>query len=352
MIYSLCTISQTRQGVGFTILTKSDFANYLTRCKQTAAPSLYVLGHPAPDGDAVLSSLFEGWRLTLQGTPAVPLVQAAALPQEVAWLLEELAPLVLTGEAPRDPACRFVLTDHHHDPLRQAQVVRVVDHHIPPPTIDLSSADTLIAPVGATVTLVTRLLQEQGYTPDGEVARLLLGGILLDTDGLSAHKAKEEDLVAAGWLSSLCGEPPAPFYAALQAQLLGETDVVTLYRRDYRTYHTPDGEPLMGFAILKVWDTARPDLTAVRRLLAQDAARGDCSVYVAKIMCFTPDGGWGEQLCLAAGAQAETVLAELLAVEGAGAVRTAPDLVTLSTTCPRRGRKWYAAHLLPLLAKN
>lgn len=335
------------------LLSLSDFTAYLTRCREEPSTRLFVLGHAAPDGDAVLSALFEGWRLTLSGTAAVPLAQAETLPREVAWLLGDIAPLVLTANRvdTAHPDCCFVLTDHHHDPVRQPQVVAVVDHHIPAPDADLAGVDTLIRPVGATTTLVAQALAAQGFTFDAGVARLLLGGVLLDTDGLSPRKATPDDVALAAELAVLCGEQTQPFYAALQGQLLSERDVATLYRRDYRTYYDRAGRLQMGFAILKVWDTALPDLAAVRALLAQDLADSGSSVCVAKIMAFSAHGR-GEQLCLAAGPRAETVLTALLTVEGEGAVRTAPDLVTVPPTCPQRGRKWYAAHLLPLLERE
>ena len=184
------------------------------------------------------------------------------------------------------------------------------------------------------------------------MARLLLGGILSDTDGLSPRKATAEDTALAAALAAVCGEPPTAFYDTLQAQLLSESDVATLYRRDYRTYYGGDGRRLMGFAILKVWDTALPDLAAVRRLLAQDLADSGCAVCVAKVMPYTADGGRGQQLCLAVGRGADLALSALCAMEGEGAGRTAPDLVTIPPTCPQWGRKRYAAHLLPLLEKE
>ncbi|MBQ9859152.1 MAG: DHH family phosphoesterase [Clostridia bacterium] len=334
------------------LLTLSEFAAYLSRCREEKFPRLFVLGHAAPDGDAVISSLFEGWRLTLQGELAVPVVQADALPREVAWLLGSSAPLVLTAaEADMThPDSRFVLTDHHHDPLRQRQVVAVVDHH--PPATDLTGVDVCIRPVGATTTLVAQQLEQQGYTFDDGVARLLLGGVLLDTDGLSPRKATAEDLTLAQRLSALCGEPTTAFYDTLQAQLLSETDVAVLYRRDYRTYFDRNGVPLLGFAILKVWDTTLPSLAEIRRLLAADLRDSGCVACVAKVMPYTADGGRGQQVCLAAGEGGDLVLTALCQMEGAGAERTAPDTLLIPPTCPQWGRKRYAAHLLPLLEKE
>lgn len=329
-------------------LTGEGFLAYLSGCREGTADRL-VLGHTAPDGDAVLSSLFEAWRLTVAGIPAVPWVPAEALPREVAWLLGQVAPLVPVGEVPDRPDTRYVLTDHHHDPVRQLRVERVVDHHLP--VTPLAVSDTCIAPVGATVTLVSQCLRQDGHTVDKQVARWLLGGILLDTDGLSPHKAKEADVAEAEALVAVCGEDVASFYAALQGELLSETDIATLYRRDYRTYYAADGRLLAGFAILKVWENASPDPTELRRLLEADAAEKGCPVCVAKVMTFTP-AGRGPQTYYAAGPQADRFLKELVAAEGTDAVPLTDRRVTLPVTCPGRGRKWVAAHLLPRLEET
>ncbi|MBQ8752877.1 MAG: DHH family phosphoesterase [Clostridia bacterium] len=329
-------------------LTYSAFHAYLTTCRRDVADArLFVLGHPAPDGDAVLSSLFEGWRRTLSGTPAVPVVQADSLPREVAFLLGALAPLVLTAsEAATGLICpdsRFVLTDHHVSPYLP-RTVGVVDHHPVSPATNLAGMDVRIRPVGAATTLVAMALKEAGLTPDAGVARLLLGGIMLDTDGLSPHKAKTEDVTAAVWLSPLCGEDPAAFYDVLQQELLSETDVTVLYRRDFREYPRPDGRPGVGFAILKAWRESMPDREAVRRLLAEDVRRGGYRLCVAKLMLFSPDGE-REERYLAAG-EAAGVVTEVLAELAPGAVFPAPHEVYLPPDCPQPGRKRLALLLL------
>ena len=72
---------------------------YLAACKEWKNPALLVVGHTAPDGDAVVSSLLEAFRRHLtDGVQAVPVVQAASLPRECAWLLGDIAPLVPTRE--------------------------------------------------------------------------------------------------------------------------------------------------------------------------------------------------------------------------------------------------------------
>ena len=313
---------------------------------QNRTGSTVVTGHPAPDTDAVVSALFEAYRRTATGTPSVPLVQDV-LPRETAWLLGDLAPLVPVGGVD-DTAHSLVLTDHHDTGLYPCPVTAVVDHHPVSAATDLAGIDAEIAPVGAATTLVARRLRREGLIPDPVCARMLLGAILLDTENLSPHKARAEDLDVAGWLVSLCGEDTGALFAALQAELLSETDLTALYRRDYRRYTDREGRPVLGWAILKVWADACPDLDAVRRLLAEDAS----PTRVAKILLNSRTSDTRTEYYLAAGAGADRVLETVLTASGDTARRVAPDTVFLPETARHWGRKRYAEHLISLLTEK
>lgn len=306
---------------------------------------LTVTGHPAPDTDTVISALFEAWRLTIGGTPAAPLIQGT-IPRETAWLLGSLASAVPVADTVPATA-RLVLTDHHDVAAYRGKVVTIIDHHPLSAGVDLSGIHAVILSVGAATTLVAHRLRADGILPDATCARILLGAILLDTEGLSPHKAKAEDLAMAAWLSDLCGEDTTALFAALRAQLLSETDVATLYGRDYRHYTAPDGAPLLGWAILKVWADACPDLDAVRACLAAD----DQPTRVAKVVLHHPDGT-REEYYLADGIYADVLLTVVQSSAGADARRVAPDTVYLPKTCHHWGRKRYAAHLIEILSKK
>ena len=323
-------------------MTYEGLKAYLRDCAAFDRP-LTVTGHPSPDTDAAVSALFEAWRLTLSGVAAVPLLQGA-LSRETAWLLGEI-----TFPAVPAPDGRWVLTDHHDADRYDGEVVGIIDHHPVAQGVDLSGIDACIRPVGAATTIVAERLKQAAMIPDAACARILLGAILLDTEGLSPHKAKPEDLAVVEWLVSLCREEPAAFYAALTEQLLSETDPAVLYERDYRVYTAPDGTPLMGFAILKVKAGHCPDLTVLRRRLAQDGEK--YAAAVAKIVLYAPDGG-REEIYLAAGPAADTVLTEVTRRSGSSARRTAPDRVFLPADCHHWGRKRYANVLVELLQKK
>ncbi len=322
-----------------TPMTADGLRAYLTAVRRH--PTL-VVGHPAPDGDAAVSCVMEGWRRQVtDGTDTLPLLLCDTLPIEVAWLFGEFADILTVGELPAD--LPVVLTDHHTAPALEGRIIGVVDHHLPSPGAIKDGTHTVIRPVGATTTIVTTAWQRQELIPDPTVARILLGGILLDTDGLSPHKATEEDRQAVLWLVALCGEEPGAFYAKLRERLLSETDLGTLYRRDHRMY--AEGADSIGFAVLKVWQHNLPDKAVVRRLLTQEAAIPGRRLCVAKISLYNEDG-LQEEYYLTAGetAACRRMQDTVCSLSKGTAVRVSDDEVFLPAGCPRHGRKWYARH--------
>lgn len=325
-------------------MTYEHLLAYLQGCTQFENP-LLVTGHPAPDTDAAVSALFEAWRLTLSGTPAVPVLQGK-LSRETAYLLGDVA-----FPTPPMDGGKWVLTDHHDADAYRGEVVAIIDHHPVAADINLAEIDVCIHPVGAATTLVAQRLKDGGFLPDAACARILLGAVLLDTDGLSPHKAKAEDLAAVAWLSALCEEEPAALYEELKEQLLSESDVTVLYERDWRRYTAADGTPIMGFAILKVKQGHMPDRDEIRRRLARDAAQGGYAATVAKIVLFAEDDS-REEYYLAAGDAADAVLNEVLTRSGGSAKRTAADEVYLPADCYHWGRKRYALWLTEILQEK
>lgn len=325
-------------------MTYQRLCAYLCDCERMENP-IWVTGHPAPDTDAAVSALFEAWRMTVGGTPAVPILQGQ-LSRETAYLLGDI-----TFPDRKNGAGKWVLTDHHDRGAYDGEVVAIIDHHPVSDSEKLAGIDVCIRPVGAATTLVAQRLKADGVSLDSACARILLGAILLDTEGLSPHKAKPEDMETAAWLSALCGEAPAPFYEALKEQLLSETDPAVLYERDWRSYTAPDGTPVMGFAILKVRSGNMPSRDDIRRRLAQDAAAFGYAATVAKIVLYAADNN-REEYYLAAGPFADAVLTEVMRHSGDGARRTAEDEVYLPSHCHHWGRKRYAVQLLKILQEK
>ena len=327
-------------------MTYEALTTYLNTLPQDEK-TVWVTGHPAPDTDAVVSALFEAFRLHLSGVSARPVMQGT-IPREAAWLLGSLASSIPAADGVEN-APALVLTDHHDVEKYTAPVVSIIDHHPVAEGVDLEGIDTAIRPVGAATTLVVRRIRADGLVPDAACARILMGAILADTEGLSSYKAKAEDVDAVAWLYALCDVMPSQLGDEMREQLLSEQDVTTLYRRDYRLYNRPDGTPYLGWAILKVWADACPDVDAVRRLLAEDTA----PTRVAKIVLYhRGEERTREEYYLAAGERADDLLNVVQSQSGASAFRVAQDLVHLPADCHHYGRKHYAAQLFDLFGEK
>lgn len=324
---------------------------YLQECR-TAPAQLVVVGHPAPDTDAVVSALFEAFRRWLTaGERAVPVVQADALPRETAWLLGETGGLLLTAVDSRgaallaDERLPLVLTDHH-TAAQPRRVAAVVDHHPLQPGETPPCADAEICAVGAATTLVALHCHQAGLQPDAALARMLLGAILLDTEGLSPGKTREPDARMAAWLAAASGEQPAALFESLRAQLLAETGTA---------------DPVSaGSALVSGAGFCYPQALGLRAAgyggTAPAAGRGlrrrRLRVCLAKVSRYTASGLYDETY-YAAGepAAVQTVLAAIAAAAGvvAGA---APDSVYIPPQGRHLSRKRLTPLLLPLLAQE
>ena len=108
--------------------------------------------------------------------------------------------------------------------------------------------------------------------------------------------------------------------------------------------------PLLGFAILKVWDTALPDTAAVRRLLQEDRRRKNCPVCVAKISAYSRTGLESERYLVDGEKDAvAAVTATITEMGGEHAEHTVDGEVYLPKSAVHRGRKWLANQLLAVL---
>ena len=322
-------------------MTLAGLIEYLSACK-AALPheAVLVRGHDAPDTDAVVSSVVEAYRRRLtDGTPAVPLIPADDLPAEIAWLLgETLAPLLLREREVTARDARFILTDHHD--IADKRVVAIVDHHQLSTAIpDGIEAD--VRPVGAATTLVAERCLTDGLVPDAAMARILLGAILADTEGLSPAKTRAEDYAVAERLTALWGGDAAALFGDLRRRLLAETELTTLYRRDYRRF----GDAL-GFAVVKVWDTTPVDEDALRELLAADRESGGVAAALAKIARYGQNGLKSEAYLISAPtALTDTLAAAIRHAAGDAASLSAPDRVDLPANAAHLSRK----RLVPIL---
>ena len=329
-------------------MTIEGLTAYLTACK-TAPPqnAIFVCGHEAPDTDAVISALVEAYRRHLvDGAPTVPILPADSLPAETAWLLgDSLAPLILREREVAAHKAQCILTDHHD--IYGRQVIAIVDHHPLDSAISLDGIETNIRPVGSATTLVAARCLEDGLIPDTAMARLLLGGILMDTEGLSPTKTRDEDRTVAERLTSLWkGDASALFYT-LRGELLAERHLPTLYRRGHRRF----GD-LLGVAVIKVWVSTTVDGEALRALLAADREQSGALVTLAKITRYGQENVKNETYLISAPTALISVVADTICrAVGEAAILTAPNRVDLPANATFLSRKRLVPILLPLLKK-
>ena len=77
--------------------------------------------------------------------------------------------------------------------------VHIYDHHLPS-SDDLQGSVEVVLEVGATVTLMLKILREKGIDITPDEATVMLLGIYEDTGNLTFSSTKEEDFIAAGYL--------------------------------------------------------------------------------------------------------------------------------------------------------
>jgi len=87
--------------------------------------------------------------------------------------------------------------------LKDGVEVHIYDHH-PSGKSDIHGTVEHIEPVGSTVTVLSRLLMEQGLSPDSDEATMMMLGLYEDTGGLLFNSTTNRDYEAASFLLS-CG---------------------------------------------------------------------------------------------------------------------------------------------------
>jgi len=110
----------------------------------------------------------------------------------------------------------LILVDHNE--LGQAvsgaelvEIAEVIDHHKLGNSHSNSPISFITSPVGSTCTLVARRYRESNIEPDGQIAALLLAGILSDTVILKSPTTTDADHQTAAWLEERSGFVAADF---------------------------------------------------------------------------------------------------------------------------------------------
>ncbi len=110
----------------------------------------------------------------------------------------------------RPSRTRLILVDHNElsqavSGAEQVNIVEVVDHHR---LGDLRTQDPILfinRPVGSTCTIVADLYRQAGLTPSGDMAGVMMGGLVSDTLNLRSPTATPLDHEILSWLEELAG---------------------------------------------------------------------------------------------------------------------------------------------------
>ena len=164
---------------------------------------VYVVGHKSPDCDAVCSAITYANLLQRMGINAQARV-AGKVVCEPYYVLQEAgmqSPPVLEDAT----GLNMIMTDHSEyaqavDGMAEARVLHVIDHH---GTGSVTTAHPLLyyaMPIGSTCTIIASMYEELDEKPTVTEARLMLSGLLSDTDNLTSTTTTDTDRRFYKWL--------------------------------------------------------------------------------------------------------------------------------------------------------
>ena len=201
-----------------------------------------VVGHKSPDCDAVLSAMTYASLLQRMGINAEARVAGKVI-CEPRYVLQEAgieAPAILDDAAGRN----IIMTDHSEfaqaaNGMSSARILHIIDHH---GTGSVTTPQPLFyyaLPVGSTCTIIASMYEELGEKPTATEARLMLSGILSDTDNLTTTTTTDTDRRLYEWLRRQSDlSDVETYYAAMRkarTSFDGMTDEDILFS-DYKEY--------------------------------------------------------------------------------------------------------------------
>lgn len=243
-------------------LSYDDFASFIRSSRERLESSLandrdlvFVMGHKNPDTDTAISCLFEAYRNHLldSATVYIPVIQGERMPDEIVVLLGNLSEYVLlsSGEpykrAKAGGLARWISVDQNREPEVQKYFISIIDHHIVSESAKNRDIPKTLEMVGSTAALITRKYLGMGLHIDQEMARLLYGATLMDTENRVEHKMTPIDARLMDYLKARSGvQDDALFYSQLMSCLLNTDDANILFGRDYKE------DWGFGFAVAKI----------------------------------------------------------------------------------------------------
>jgi len=218
---------------------------------------IIVIGHKNHDTDSIVGSIALAAFKNAQGMNFIAVRNQDTLWEESLFLLKrfgfELPEFVadLSGK-------KVFFVDHNEESqwntgVSAENIIGIIDHHkfnftnkTPIPIIN--------EPVGSTCTILAHLFLEQNVALTKNMAGLLLGGILSDTDNQKSPTTTKKDKDAVVILAQKSGEDPEQLFKHMfeaQSKLDEKTDK-ELFDMDFKLFENPKGT--IGIGQIKVMD--------------------------------------------------------------------------------------------------
>lgn len=269
---------------GLEKITDDSFANFikdrkdkLTEAIKNHKSIVFVLGHNNPDTDTVVSAIAEAYRQQLinKETLFMPVVPGSKLPQEIKELIgKELSEhLILTEEelykkASKTGRPEWVMVDHNIGP-EQPDTRAIIDHHYPSEVSLRQQIPRKIIFAGSTTALIAQRLYGLGIDIPKDMARILHGATLMDTENRFPGKMTPLDDLIMDRLQKASGiKDESKLYQQLMQKLISCYNPEELFLRDYK-----EDWNFFGFAVakgIKILDKDKVSLVEKLQELAKE----------------------------------------------------------------------------------
>lgn len=160
----------------------------------------FVYGHKVPDVDAVCSALGYAKLMRALGYNCKAKI-SSPINRETQFIAQWFGfdvPELKTSVA---ADTRLILTDHSDyaqcvDGAKQARILQMIDHHVEGDIKDSGIPYVRRKMIGSTCTIIYECYKELNIPIDDETAKILLAGLISDTDNLNKTATQHEDSVA------------------------------------------------------------------------------------------------------------------------------------------------------------
>ena len=180
--------------------------------------TITVVGHKSQDPDAVCSSISMAALMRRLGIDAVPYIQEKPI-QGVKYVLDTFGYPYPEIKTRIDSGQPLLLMDHNDpmqslDGMKGANVVGIVDHH---PVSQMFDSKLPIyyncMNVGSACSIVYGIYKECGIVPTRDIARIMVAGIIADTDSLRKATCTRTDTLALASLTKIAAIEDVPAFS-------------------------------------------------------------------------------------------------------------------------------------------